>query len=417
MTTLLINCTVVDCAGNPPLGNAAILIDGDRIRDVGQADELEARINDPNLARVDLDGATVIPGLWDAHIHLGAAVPPHDHALAHEAEGEYFVRAIRKAQDNLRSGVTSLRALSDRFDADVRLRNAIGRGLIEGPRIFASGDALWSRRAGGPDEFRRRVRDRIQAGVDVVKIFVTAGIPSRSDKLDAMICTEEELRAAVAEAHKWNKSLAVHAMGDESIAIAAAAGADTVEHGFVLEGDGIEAMAAHGTTFCPNLAVTDAWDPEQLEDGVFSEWLLRNAEAAHRHHHAAFRKAVELGVPIVAGVDNLPERQGPIGIEQHRGRVGLVEELRLMIANGLSPELSLAAATREAARAARAEDVLGTIEPGKLADLVAIDGNPLDDIDALLRVRGVWKGGRRITLELGASPRREQRLTADPVAG
>jgi imidazolonepropionase-like amidohydrolase len=401
MFTLLTDCTVIDGAGNPPIFDGAVLIDGKTIADVGHADELERGIAHRKVTRIELGGATLIPGLWDAHIHLGAVVPPHEHGFAHESQWHYMLRAVRKAQDNLRAGVTSLRALGDKYDADLRLRAAIESGLVEGPRIFASGDVKWTILSAGEDEFRRRVREHIQAGVDQIKIMATGGIPWRSDNMDYMTCTEGELRAAVDEAHKWNKPVAVHAMGDESIGIASEAGVDTIEHGFVLKGDGIDAMAAAGTTFCPNLAVTDAWDPEQLEDGFFSEFLLRNATEARRYHHPAFQRAVELGIPIIAGVDNLPASPGPVGIEEHRGRIALVEELRLMVQHGLSHELALAAATREPARAARVDAVLGTLEPGKFADIVAVAGNPLEDLDALLRVEHVWKDGKKIRLVVG----------------
>jgi imidazolonepropionase-like amidohydrolase len=405
MDTLLTDCTVIDGAGNAPIGDGAVLIEGETIVDVGQADELQRRLGNRKVTRVELRGMTLIPGLWDAHIHLGAVVPPHEPSFAHESEAHYMLRAVRKAQDNLRAGVTSLRALGDKYDADLRLRAAIETGLIEGPRIFASGDVKWTILSAGEDEFRRRVRERIQAGVDQIKIMATGGIPWRSDNMDYMTCTEGELRAAVDEAHKWNKPVAVHAMGDESIGIASEAGVDTIEHGFVLKADGVDAMAAAGARFCPNLAVTDAWNPAQLEDGVFSEFLLRNATEARAHHHPAFQRAVQLGVPIIAGVDNLPASPGPVGIEKHRGRIALVEELRLMVQNGLSHELALAAATREPARAARVDHVLGTLAPGKFADIVAVDGNPLGDLDALLRVEHVWKGGKEIRLVPGLDDR------------
>jgi imidazolonepropionase-like amidohydrolase len=166
-------------------------------------------------------------------------------------------------------------------------------------------------------------------------------------------------------------------------------------------------MAENRSTFCPNLAVTDAWNPDELDANAFSEYLMANAAEARKHHHPAFRKAVELDIPIIAGVDNLPEPHGPIGTETHRGRIALVEELRLMIANGLSPERALAAATREPARAARVGDRLGTLEPGKLADVVAVRGNPLLEIDALLNVEAVWKDGERIGLRPRLSAARE----------
>jgi len=404
MVTLLTHCWIVDGAGNAALDDGAILIEDRLIADVGQADEVERNPRSRRARRVELDGACLIPGLWDAHIHLGAVVPPHEIAFEHETEAHYMLRAVRKAQDNLRCGVTSLRALGDKYNIDLKLRTAIEAGLIEGPRIFCSGDVKWTILSAGEDEFRRRVRERIQAGVDQIKIMATAGIPWRSDNMDYMTCTEVELRAAIDEAHRWNKPVAIHAMGDESIGIAASAGADTIEHGFVLRDEGgLDAMAEYGAIYCPNLAVTDAWDPGQLDNDVFSEYLMANAAEARKRHHPAFRKAVELGIPIIAGVDNLPEPNGPIGTEIHRGRIALVEELRLMIANGLSPDRAFAAATAEPARAARVADRLGTLEAGKFADIVAVRGNPLVDIDALLRVEAVWKDGEQIRLTPGLS--------------
>ncbi len=399
MATLLTDCTVIDGIDGEAHTDAAVLLEGRLIVDVGGADELERSPRGRRAERLELDGAHLIPGLWDAHIHLGAVVPPHETAFEHETEAGYVVRAIRKAQDNLRCGVTSLRALGDRYDTDLRLRAAIEAGVIEGPRIFCSGDVKWSILSAGEDEYRRRVRERIQAGVDQIKIMATGGIPWRADRMDYMTCTEGELRAAIDEAHKWNKPVAIHAMGDDSIGIAASAGADTIEHGFVLQdGGGLDAMAANASFFCPNLAVTDAWNPDELEDGVFSEYLMTNATEARKHHHPAFRRAVDLGIPIIAGVDNLPERNGPIGAEMHRGRIALVEELKLMITNGLSAERALAAATCEAARAARVGHLLGTLEAGKLADIVAVRGNPLADVDALLHVEAVWKDGKQVRL-------------------
>ena len=223
------NCTIIDGTGNSALEDGAVLLDGEQIIEVGDYDEVSADIRADRATRVDLDGAFLIPGLWDAHIHLGAVVPPHEAAFGHESEAHYTLRAVRKAQDNLRSGVTSLRALGDRYNTDLRLRNAIEAGLIEGPRIFASGDVKWTILSAGEDEFRRRVREHVQAGVDQIKIMATGGIPWRTDDMDHMTCTEGELRAAIDEAHRWNKPVAIHAMGDESIGIAATIGADTID--------------------------------------------------------------------------------------------------------------------------------------------------------------------------------------------
>lgn len=402
MATLLQGCSVIDATGSPALADGAVLIDGDRIVAVGPLVEVERQAA-PDAERVDLGGAHLIPGLWDAHIHLGAVVPPHETRFEHEAEAHYLLRCLRKAQDNLRCGITSLRTLHDRFDADLKLRNAIEMGLVEGPRIYASGSTSWTTRSAGVDEFRRRTRELVQLGVDQLKVFATGGIPWRIDDMDSMTCTAEEIRVVAEEAHRWGKPLSVHTMGDRSVLTAVEAGADTIEHGFLLDpdGDAIAAMAERDVIYCPNLTVTAAWNPGYLRGGPFPEHLIANAGKAGATHHAAFRRAVEAGVTIIAGVDNLPEDPWTGGIEAFGGRIGLIAELKLMAENGLAPDKVLAAATINAARASKADHLLGTIEAGKLADLVAIGGNPLEDVDALSRVQRVWKGGSEMRLRPG----------------
>jgi imidazolonepropionase-like amidohydrolase len=185
---------------------------------------------------------------------------------------------------------------------------------------------------------------------------------------------------------------------------AARAGADTVEHGFVLTEAGVAAMAEAGTMYCPNLAVTEAWDPEQLRAHGYAEWFCRNAEEARQNHHAMFREAVSRGIPILAGVDDLPEGDAPVGIEMHQGSIGLLAELKIMSRNGLTNGGALQTATRNAALSVRAGDRLGTVEAGKIADLVVLEADPLEDLQALTTVRQVWKEGAQIRLVPGLEP-------------
>jgi len=253
------------------------------------------------------------------------------------------------------------------------------------------------------DEFRRRARALLRAGADHVKLFASVGIPHRGETMAHSTCTVDELRAAVEEAHRWRRHACVHATGDESVVMAVEAGADVVEHGFVVGDAGIAAMARNGTVFSPQLAVTAAWSEGPMRDaGCFPEWLITNAKEAGAHHHAAFRKAVAAGIPIVAGVDNLPRLPLSVGIETFEGRPALVAELQFMIKNGLTPLQALQAATLNPARVCRVDHLLGTIEPGKVADLVAVAGDPLADIDALHAVRLVMKDGA--VVRSGAGP-------------
>lgn len=402
---LLEGVTVVDCAEpDRAVVSAALLIERGVLRAVGPVDDLRSAADLSDMTRVDLEGAYVIPGLWDSHIHLGAVVPPYETEFEHESAGHHMIRCIRKAQDNLRSGITSLRSLGERFDADLLLRDAIDGGVIEGPRVFAAGDVMWTRQATGPTELRRQVRRAIQSGVDTIKLLSSGGIPWRSDTIGHTLHSQEEIAAAVAEAHGWGKPVAVHAMGDETVIAAARAGADTIEHGFVLSEAGVEAMAEADTTYCPNLTVTQAWNPDDLAAHGYPDWFCRNAAEARQSHHAMFRAAISRGVTVIAGVDDLPEGDAPVGIEMYDGVIGLIAELQLMHALGLTNGQALLTATKNAAAAVRRADTLGTLEPGKAADLVVLAANPLDDLAALTTVQGVWKAGREIRLTPALEP-------------
>jgi imidazolonepropionase-like amidohydrolase len=383
---LLEGCAIIDCAeADSIVTDGALLIEEGRIRAAGPR---SAVLSDNDLAgarRVDCSGSYVMPGLWDCHAHLGGVVPPHEGEYAHESAAHHMIRCIRKAQDNLRSGVTSVRSLGEQNDGDVVLRNAIEAGEIEGPRVFAAGDMMWSRNATGAEEFQRQVRRMILKDVDHIKLLSSGGIPWRSDTIGHTLHSYDEISAAVREAHSWNKPVAVHGMGDETIVAAAQAGADTVEHGFVVTEKGLAAMAEAGTMFCPNLAVTVAWDPAELAAIGYPEWFVDNAREAGAHHHEMFTEAVRLGVPILAGVDNLPEGRSPVGIEMHDGAIGLLTELKLIARLGLGNGGAL-------------------LKRGKIADLIVLNANPLDDLDALAGLRSVWKGGREIRLVPGLEP-------------
>jgi imidazolonepropionase-like amidohydrolase len=402
---LLEGCTIIDCTEpDKAVTDGALLMADGRIRAVGRRSEVMRDTDLDAVRRVDASGRCVLPGLWDAHAHLGGVVPPYEAEYAHESTAHHMIRCIRKAQDNLRSGVTSLRSLGEQNDGDIVLRNAVQAGEIEGPRIFAAGDMMWSRLATGKNEFRRGIRRLIAKDVDLVKLLSSGGIPWRSDTIGHTLHSYAELNAAVSEAHRWNKPVAVHGMGDDTIIAAARAGADSVEHGFVVTEKGIQAMAEAGTMFCPNLAVTVAWDPAELAARGYPDWFVANAREAGEHHHEMAAEAMRLGVPILAGVDNLPEGKAPVGAEMHDGAIALLTELKLISRLGLGNGGALLTATRNAAQSVYASDSLGTLERGKLADVIVVNGNPLDDLDALADVRGVWKGGCEIRLVLGLEP-------------
>ena len=394
MNTLLVGGRLIACTDAPPLDDAAVLVRDERIVDIGPRVDV-TRHADAADATIELEGLTLLPGLWDCHVHLGSLVPPWETRGAGETEADYAIRCVRKAQDNLFAGVTSLRTAGDRFDADLRLKRAIDSGVVVGPRLFASGDSSWSRGAAGEDEYRRRARALLWKGADHIKLFASGAIAAPVARtIGHTICTLAELRAAIEEAHRWHRHACVHAIGDEAVCMAAQAGADSIEHGFILGTEGIRAMLEHHVTYSPQLTVTAAWNEASMrEAGCYPEWLIANAAQAGEVHHQAFRQAVASGLTFVTGVDNLPRPEYSAGIEMFEGQPGLVAEVRLMADNGLAPLAALQAATRNAANLCGAGDRLGTLELGKLADILVVDGDPLADLNALARVQLVMKGG------------------------
>jgi imidazolonepropionase-like amidohydrolase len=287
--------------------------------------------------------------------------------------------------------------MGDRFSADIELKGSIARGVVIGPRLWVAGDVGWSRREAGADTFRKMARERLRQGADHIKLFNTGGIAWPAKTIGHLICTAEEIRAAVEEAHHWGKPAVVHAMGDEGMIMAAEAGADSIEHGFVMGEASIDSMKKHGTVFSPQLAVTAAWNEEFMRaQGVFPEWLIINAVEAREVHHAMVAKAHKAGIPMISGVDNLPKIPLQAGIEVFEGRPAIVAEIHFMQKIGMTALEALQTATINAARVCGAEESLGTLEVGKLADVIAVRGNPLDDLERLQNVRLVMKDGEVI---------------------
>ncbi|MGE3908840.1 MAG: amidohydrolase family protein [Chloroflexota bacterium] len=396
MGTLLRDCTLIDCTGAGPLADAAILIEDGRLADLGPRAEVVKRAGDGHTT-VSLEGDTVLPGLWDAHMHLGAVVPPHEPQFRGEAEAHYAYRAVRKATDCLKIGITSLRTMGDRNGADLQLKRAIESGTLVGPRLWVAGDVMWSRENAGVDAFRAKARERLRQGVDHIKLFATGGIAWPAETITHTICSPAELQAAIEEAHRWKKPATVHAIGDEGVIMAADAGADTVEHGFVLGDDGIAAMVRNNTVFSPQLTVTKSWNETTIrEAGCFPQWFLTNAIEASEVHHRFVAKAIAAGLEIICGVDNLTRLPWSPGVETFEGRPALIAEIQFAAECGLTPLQAIQAATINVAKVCRADKELGTLERGKLADLMSVAGDPLTDLSTLHNVRFVMKGGQTI---------------------
>lgn len=403
--------TLIDGSGRDPVRNATVLIEGERIAAVGPAVAVPK-----NATVLDAAGRTVLPGIIDCHVHgTYRARDMRQHLL--NAPTYNVLRSTAVLEETLACGVTTAR---DMGGADAGFRAAIEEGYVHGPRLLISivmisqtgghGDAwvpaglrvqkrawLPSPVADGVDEVRRLVRHVLMAGADFIKICATGGITSVTDSWDEQQFTAEEIRVAVAEAKARRKTVAVHAEGVDGIRVALEADIHSLEHGWFIDEQCVEAMLAKGTWWVPTLALVPlslehrkkntAWDKQQLaaEDTKEREIYTRMEKQI-----PLWKDAVKRGVKVAFGTD-----------QSHRLLVGEnLVELRFMVDwLGMSPMQALVSATSRAAECIGRGDV-GLLEPGRYADLLVVDGDPLADIRILeqrARLKLVMQGGRAHT--------------------
>jgi imidazolonepropionase-like amidohydrolase len=376
-----------------------LLVEDGRIVDVGSGlDGDEA---------VDVAGHTILPGLFDCHVHVGVA-HVDTWKLAHEPVSYRILAAARAMAATLDAGITSVR---DAGGADLGIKQARDEGLIRGPRLQLSlrmisqtgghGDDwlpsgmsvdVFSRMPGlpetlvdGPDDMRRVVRTLIRQGADVIKVATSGGVLSPRDKPTHAHLRPSELAVLVEEATAAGIFVMAHAQAADGIKNAIRAGIRSIEHGIFLDDEGIELMLQRGTWFVPTLVapqgVIDAADA-----GVdLGPGIVEKARAVVDVHREAFRRAVAAGVRIAMGTDS--------GVTPH-GRN--LRELALMAAGGMTPAAVLEATTRSAAQLLGVDDELGTLEPGKRADLVVVQGDPYALATLPERIASVWQDGIRV---------------------
>lgn len=389
METLFFDGTIIDGKGRL-LEHGAVFIQDASIADVGAHADLERRWASRADLIVDLAGRTLMPGLIDTHVHLaGGDFVPH---REHESIGLAALRTAEAARRTLHAGITTIRVSGSRDFLDVDLRDAIQAGLTDGPRVIASGRGItttgghyhnWcAMEADGVDGVRRAVREHIKRGADSIKLMLSPGVATEGSDVNSEQFTLEEVEAAVYEAHKVGRPVQSHAIGAGGIRNGVRAGVDSIDHGHYLDEEQAQLMKKKGIYFVPTFAPTHYYIVQRLAE----PWRIARAEAAEPRHDAAFRLALEIGVPIAMGCDCGAQSRMP------NGKNAL--ELALMVHHGMPPMDVLVAATREAANLLRILPQVGTLEPGKAADLIVVDGNPVDDITCLQdRVRAVVKGG------------------------
>jgi imidazolonepropionase-like amidohydrolase len=355
---------------------------------------------------IDLSEHTVMPGLMDMHTHL---MGQHSKDSYTEKffmeESDYALRSTMFARATLMAGFTTVRDLGDNGINSVSLRKAINEGWIIGPRIYTAGKSIattgghadptnglkgdYRRDAGplegvinGPDDARKAVRQRYKDGADLIKLTATGGVLSLAASGQNPQFTDEELKAIVETARDYNMVVTVHAHGAEGMKRAVLAGVNSVEHGTYMTEEIMELMKERGTYFVPtNMA--GEWVAKKAEEpGYFPEIVRPKAAAIGPAIRETFSKACKAGVKIAFGTDS--------GVSPHGENA---HEFELMVEGGMPPMKAIQSATLEGARLLRVEDKLGTVEANKLADLVAVQGNPLDDISVMRNVVFVMKDG------------------------
>jgi imidazolonepropionase-like amidohydrolase len=395
---------LIDGTGRPPVADAVVVVTDDRITAVGPA----SRVTAPAGAKViDLGDATLLPGFIDAHTHLIGRVlgdPEADAAVVKDYNSFGAIIAVAHAERTLLAGFTTIRNVGARgeFD-DVALRKAIGDGWVDGPRMQTAGHSLGitgghcdenayrpglldgSVRDGiadGPEEIRAAVRYQVKYGADVIKTCATGGVLSEGDAVGVTQYTFEEMKALVEEASKLERKVAAHAHGAEGIKIAARAGVASIEHGSFLDAEGAKLMAARGTYLVPTLMAGETVE-RLAKSGVLKGLRAEKALAAAAAMRQAIKVAVAHRVAVALGTD--------AGVIPHGTNA---HEFTLLVEwGGMKPMDAIMAGTLNGARLLGWEKNLGTLEAGKLADIVAVPGDPLRDIRRMEQVTFVMKDG------------------------
>jgi imidazolonepropionase-like amidohydrolase len=391
---LVRSARLLDVQQGEYLRNAEVLVEGDRIKEVGSPVKSVSK-SSGNLRVVDLGNLVLLPGLIDCHTHLMARVPAGSDSyrlnLLTKSEAFRALEGAANAKAVLGAGFTTVRDVESEGAgySDVALRDAINQGLVEGPRMLVAtrgiaavgqyhpfgissnlvGFPTGAQMVSGLEEARRAVREQVGHGADLIKVYADWDTPT---------LTLEELRVIVEEAHKLGRKVAAHATTPEGIQNAVTAGADSIEHGTMASVQNLELMKSRGVYLVPTVGGLEAYIARTL-----SAEASARAQAAYQGAKESLRRAKELGVRIANGFDATdPESQGRNA-----------DELMVMTKFGLSPLEALRAATVTAAELLTWQDRVGSLEPGKFADLIGVEGDPLVNIEDLRTVPFVMKGG------------------------
>jgi imidazolonepropionase-like amidohydrolase len=388
---------VLDVRTGQMRAKQAIVIEGEKIAQIVAASEVKAAAGDTTI---DLPDATLLPGLIDAHTHLTFELSSLGYQGLAISTAREALHGARNARITLEAGFTTVRNLGAKDYADIALRDAINEGDAIGPRILASGPALgitgghcdenllpfaFHREAegvaDGVEAVQHKVREVIKYGADVIKICATGGVLSKGDDPNASQYTLEEMKAIVADAHRLGRRVAAHAHGAEGVRWASEAGVDSVEHGHLMDDASIATLKKNGTYLVPTLFLTEYMQANLDRSNVpeFSKQKMRDVAAAAQINA---KRAISAGVKVAFGTD--------AAVYPHGLNAG---EFHVYVKLGMTPLAAIQSATINAADLLGWTKSVGTVEVGKWADLIAVDGDPTKDVTTLEHVKFVMKGG------------------------
>jgi imidazolonepropionase-like amidohydrolase len=391
----------LDVLAGKMLGPTTVIVEGKRVREVVSGSKAPA-----GATEIDLSSQTCLPGLIDSHTHLSNQSSPSQYVDDfHWNLADYVVRATIYARRTLLAGFTTVRNLGDQQNETVALRNAINGGLIAGPRIFTAGVAIGSTGghadptdgyrydlAGdpGPDkgiinsveDAAKAVRLHYKRGDDLIKIMPSGGVLDQSASGDNSQLTLEEIKAVVATAHDYGFTVAAHAHGAESIRRAVLGGVDSIEHGTFMDDQDMKLMKEHGTWYVPTIIAGDFVAHKAAIPGYYPPQVAAKAAAIGPLIIGTAGRAYKAGVKIAFGTD--------AGVYPHGENA---HEFELMVQAGMPPLFAIQAATVHASQLLKHDKDIGSVTAGKFADVVAVAGNPLDNIGLLKQVSFVMKEG------------------------
>ena len=396
-TTYITADRLVDVVNEKVIDKPLVVVRDSRIVQVTK----QSNMNIPEQAtHIDMSGHTLLPGLMDMHVHLTSDANLHGYKRLAVSLPRSALYGVNSAKSTLMAGFTTVRNVGAPGFADVALRDAINDGDITGPRMYVSGPSLGITGghcdnnllpaeyqvkgqgvADGPWQIRAKVRENIKYGVDVIKFCATGGVLSKGTKVGAQQYSQEEMNALVAEANLRGLVTAAHAHGTDGIKAAIKAGVSSVEHASFLDKEAIKLAKKYGTYFSMDIYTTEYILGEGEKAGILQESLDKERVVGTRQRES-FRQAVKAGVKMVFGSD--------AGVYPHGDNP---KQLSRMVQFGMTSMQALQAATINAATLLKKESLIGSISEGKLADIIAVEGNPLEDISTVENVKLVMKDG------------------------